>query len=281
MKFRLFVITLVLSCTGLNLFGQSQSEDVQWFTLDDGTRVLYQVQTEVNLIDSGLNRSYQNTIERTLRDQGKAWLGFNIHINRTGKDTFQISMEPISGWPFFAEPPAPREIHSGDRVLLDVMEQPSTGRKIFDAFQVGSSGTAMQPMPSGGHTIAQIPQRELTIQLSRATFGVKGKGVTSFSQSTIVATRVGVTVPGLGRFIFTSRPESGSHMEAVAEGTVLDFIAGANRYRIECSAPIVEPPGAWYLWVKFEPSGSQTSGNPGSAERQLIVEGLGKKPNTR
>ncbi len=274
-----FLLPLLWSCASLRLF--AQSENIQSFTLDNGVRVLYQVQTEVSSIDSGLNQSYQNTIERTLRDQNRAWLGFEIHIDRVGRgDLLRISMEPVSGWPFFAEHPIPREIHSGDRVILDVMEQPSTGLKIFDTFQVGLADTPMQALPSGSHAIAQIPRQSLAMQFNRPRFKTDRGPI--FAHNRVSGNKIAVTVPAIGRFIFTSQPESGFHMEAVAQDMALEFLAGANRYRIDCEGPILDQPGAWYLWVKFEPAAPPTpAGSIKFKEKELTLEVIGEKSNAR
>ena len=259
--------------TSVPLFGQS--ENVQTFTLDNGARVLYQVQAEMSSFDSNLNLSYRNTIERTLRDSGRAWLGFEIHIERTGrKDLFRVSMEPISGWPFFAAPPVPREIHSGDRVMLDVMEQPSTGLKIFDTFQVGEANTPLLPMPEASHAIAQIPKESMNIRLDLPILR-SDKEHPLFAENSASGKVVAMTLSGVGRFIFTSQPTPGFRMEAVAERRELKFLGGSESYQIESHEPILDRQGAWYLWVKFEPAiPSGPAPGPKDKNRRLTLEVL-------
>ena len=41
-------------------------------------------------------------------------------------------------------------------------------------------------------------------------------------------------------------------MEAIAEGNHIMFVEGTSSYSIECSASIMDSPGAWYLWVRRE-----------------------------
>jgi hypothetical protein len=49
-------------------------------------------------------------------------------------------MVPRPGLAFFGQRPIVHEIENGDRILLDVLEEPGTGRKIFDTL-------ASQPVP--------------------------------------------------------------------------------------------------------------------------------------
>jgi len=124
------------------------------FHLDNGALVLYQTFSEITLPDEekafGAASASGNVIRRTMLDENrKPWVAFELHIDRkrgAGPIRFLVSMEPLGGWAFFKQKAAPREIENGDRILMDVLEQPDTGRKIFDMLQVGS-GTPMQIMP--------------------------------------------------------------------------------------------------------------------------------------
>jgi len=82
------------------------------------------------------------------------------------------------------------------------------------------------------------------------------KGLSPFarSEAAITGTQIVVSVPGKGRFIFSSQPEPGFRMEAIADGTRLLFVVGSELYDIQCSAPIVTASGSWYLWVRHEPT---------------------------
>jgi hypothetical protein len=69
-------------------------------------------------------------------------------------------------------------------------------------------------------------------------------------KSTLNQGAVQIQIPGKGSFSFSTRPEPGYRMEAIAEGAVLMFVAGSERYDIQCSGPVLDGPGAWYLRVR-------------------------------
>ena len=66
-------------------------------------------------------------------------------------------------------------------------------------------------------------------------------------------------VPGKGLFSFSAKAKPGYRMEAIAEGNVLMFVEGGDRYDIQCSSAIMDGPGAWYLWVRHDPAVTQST----------------------
>jgi len=199
-----------------------------------------------------------NVIERTMTDgDNKTWLGFQLRIDRIPGDgpiRFNLSMEPLGGWGFFGQKAAPRVIENGDRILLDVLQEPGTGRRLFDSFQVGI-GVDMGVLPPT-KTIPQVPAagsaihlrepRLILHQLKAVTVGSSNSSITGASEALIV--------PGKGRFSFSSHAEPGYRMEAVGEENRLMFVVGNEMYSAECSGPVMDGAGAWYLWVRFEPT---------------------------
>jgi hypothetical protein len=241
-------------CAGGILHAQAMRNDT--FHLDNGAIVLYQTYSQADVTDRarmfGATSAYGNTIRRTMTDgTNRTWLGFALQIMRLPGDPirFRISMGPMVDWGFFGQSAPAREIQNGDRVLLDVLQEPGTGRKIYDTFQVGI-GVDMQMMPMA-KTIPQIPIAGAVIHLQSPNFL---SGTTSLGKngSALNGASISVRVPGKGRFSFSSRPEPEFRMEAIAEGNRLMFVAGNAQYSIECTGPIMDSPGAWYLWVKYE-----------------------------
>jgi hypothetical protein len=249
-----FVMAALCSCAILH--AQAMRNDT--FHLDNGAVVLYQTYSQADVADRarmfGYTSAYGNTIQRTMTDgTNRTWLGFRLQIMRLPGDPirFRISMAPLDNWGFFGQSAPPREIQNGDRVLLDVLQEPGTGRKIYDTFQVGI-GADMQMMPMA-KTIPQIPGAGVVIHLQSPNL-LSGTASLGKNRSLLDGASISVRVPGKGRFHFSSRPEPGLRMEAIAEGNRLMFVAGNAQYSIECSSPIVDSPGAWYLWVRYEPA---------------------------
>jgi hypothetical protein len=228
------------------------------FTLENGALVLYQTYSEIALPDHerafGTASASGNVVRRTMLDEKRqAWLAFELHIERKpgpGPIRFLLSMEPLGGSAFFGQKAAPREIENGDRILMDVLEEPGTGRKIFDTFQVGM-GVPMQIMPLP-RSVPQIPGAGTAIHIQDPRF-MNGLDVFAQTKGSATGPEVAISVPNRGRFIFSSQSEPGFRMEAIVDGARLLFVVGGNMYDVPCSAPVVEPAGSWYLWVRREP----------------------------
>jgi hypothetical protein len=234
------------------------------FHLDNGAQVLYQTYSEFTLADQekafGTLSASGNIIRRTMLDGTRnPWLAFELHIDRkpgSGPIRFLLSMEQIGSSSFFGQKASPREIENGDRILLDVLEEPGTGRKIFDTFQIGI-GIPMQIMPMT-KSVPQVPKSGTVVHLNNPRFM---NGMRVFAQVTgvIASAKVAISVPDRGRFVFSSQPEPGFRMEAVADGTRLAFVVGNDSYEVLCAAPVIAETESSYLWVRQEPMHGQTA----------------------
>jgi hypothetical protein len=105
-------------------------------SLANGAQVEYQTTRLPGEAAHGEVTAKDNVIRRTLTDpSGAPWLGFQIRIERDGT-AFRASFLALPGYPYFEQGPAPRQLRDGDRVLMDVIEQPKSGKKVYDAFRV-------------------------------------------------------------------------------------------------------------------------------------------------
>jgi hypothetical protein len=240
------------------------------FTLESGATVLYQIYSEVPTADGDKTVSKAehtgNRIRRVLlQGDGLPWLGFDVYIRQLPSEArFALSVEPIPGVPFFAQRPASRTLDNADRVFFDVLEQPSTGKRIFDTFQVGTKGTPMQIMPLS-RSVPQPAPAGTVIRLENPRLS-QGADMLGTGRSAETGIRVGIQAVKTGQFLFSSEPAPGYRMEGIAEGNSLRFVVGNKQYDIACSGPILNRPGAWYLWVKAVPGTS-----PGGEELRVFV----------
>jgi len=245
-----FLILFICVCAS----AVSQSMNNYAFNLESGATVLYQIYSEVPIADGGKTVSKAehvgNRIRRILLSgDGIPWLGFEVHIRQLpGEARFALNVEPIAGIPFFAQKPATRTLENADRVLLDVLEQPSTGKRVFDTFQVGTKGTPMQIMPLS-RSVPQPAPVGTVIHLENPRL-IEGAETLATSRSTETGIRVGIQASKTGEFLFSSEPAPGYRMEGIAENNSLRFVVGNKQYGVVCTVPIVNRPGAWYLWVK-------------------------------
>jgi hypothetical protein len=246
----------VLLASLLPLAGQTQ--EYHAFRLDNGARIGYQIWNGVESRPGEKSVSQVeesgNMIRRTLLNRdGTPWLGFEVHIDKASSADFLVWFAPAAGFPYFAQNPLPRHIRDGDRVMLDVLEQPGTGKKVFDLFQV-SVNAQHTPIPLPMDSIPSVIPPGTSLRLSHPSLTLGGVHVPS-AQATAVssASQLSVDVPRVGRFSFSSAPLPGYLLDAVAENGGIE-VAGDDHYRVECDAAVVDKPGSWFLWVRFEPS---------------------------
>jgi hypothetical protein len=261
------MMRVLLAVLCLALPARAAEEMNYSFRLGNGALVLYQTFSQVRLSNKekafGTASASGNIIRRAMLDENhEPWIAFELHIDRKpgpGPIRFLLSMEPMGGWGFFGGKPAPREIENGDRILLDVLEEPGTGRKIYDTFQVGID-VPMQIMPLA-HDVPQVPAAGTRLHITNPRF-MHGLDVAAKCEGTVHGTLVALSVPEKGRFLFSSGPAPGFRMEAIVDGARLMFVVGNELYDVFTADPIVAP-GSWYLWVRRE-------GAPGTASEPTL-----------
>ena len=243
------------------------SEEMNYsFHLANGALVLYQTYSQVRISDRvrafGSASASGNVIHRMMADESRnPWIAFDLHIDRKpgpGPVRFLLSMEPSGGAAFFSGKPVAREIENGDRVLLDVLEEPGTGRKIYDTFQVGID-VPMQIMPLP-HDVPRVPVPGTRFHITNPRF-MRGLDVAAKTEGTVAGTRLAIDVPDKGRFLFSSEPAPGFRMEAIADNDRLMFVVGSDLFDMFTADPIVGP-GSWYLWVRREDPRQSTVSEP-------------------
>ncbi len=264
---KLSAANILVAALGMCAILRAQGTLNSTLRLNNGATVFYQTysQSDPDSNDPkkafGTVRATGNTIERTMTDgTNRTWLGFRLSLDRLPGDPirFRLSMQPLNGgWGFFGQTAPAREIQNGDRVLLDVLQEPGTGRKIYDTFQVGV-GVNMQFMPyTGSKTVPQVPASGAVIHLSNPEF-LSGAAQLGKSGSAVQGSTVAVVVPGKGRFTFSTKAAPGFRMEGIAQDKVVSFVSGKDTFDIRTAALILDTPGTWYLWVRQETSPAAT-----------------------
>jgi hypothetical protein len=242
--------------------------DFQRFDLPNGATVLYQGWRQYVGAVIRFPRLGQagNAIRRMVTaDNGAILVEFDVQVdvlpNRTG---FRIHFSPVPGTPFFAKAPEPREVQAGDYVLVDVLEQPGTGKRTFDSLKVGYRDTAMTLLPlppEVPHVVASgtaltldrpVMMDERGFPIARASVKVYGK-------------RVHVDAPGHGQYTLSTEPGPGFRLEAMVYGQQsrpsLAFTDGERIFILNASSIILPEKATSLLWVRKE--GGDPPGRPG------------------
>lgn len=244
--------------------------EVDSFELSNGAEVSYQMWGDLETVDGGtfLGRadSSGNVIYRKLDNaDGTPWLGFEVHFDRVESSRFRIWFAPIEGYPFFERAPETRQIRDGDRVLFDVLEQPSTHTKIFDSFQVYLPDRPHADLPLFFvHSLPGIIPKGTLLCLARTRISFSTyEALPMLEDTTALSGRqVDLDLPNGGQISFSSEAGNGYRLEAVAEGTQLRFVTDGDTYSVLSDKPVVPLPGAWLLWVRFAPPANPTVLSP-------------------
>jgi len=218
-------------------------------------------------VSGGLRRRIDDT-------RGRPALAFDVHVDPVDSSTLRLWLSRVPGAPFFAQAPAPRDLHPGDHVMLDVLEQPGTGRKLFDTLCAGFRSTPMRLPLSPPHPPSTIAAGAI-LRLDRARIK-DGDTVIAGSSSTVSGVRVRMAFPNGGEYTVSSEPGPGFRLEAVlyepGAHTVLVFPDGDTLYGVVCASAILDQPGSWLVWVRRDVSPTvapKPAPAPGFPEEQI------------
>jgi hypothetical protein len=253
----LAIVVLLTFSTAPVAFGQEQS--YYEFTLQNAAEISYQVWTNIEIQPQGRLTSTAeasaNIISRTLvSSDGTPWLGFEVHIDRLNDSDFHVWFAAIPGFPFFMEAPTPRQVHDGDRVLLDVLEQPGTGKKVFDTLEIHSKHAPHATLPLPLKSIPGIVAEHTLLRMGHARLAYEGYDALPITQDATVTSgkSVFVEVPSVGRFTLSSEPGPGYLLDAICEGSTVHFVVDDDTYILSLDGPLIAASGAWYVWVHFD-----------------------------
>jgi hypothetical protein len=237
----------------------AQTQEGYWLRLDNGARIAYQVWNgvESRAGDKSISHAQVNghVVRRTLLNQdGSPWLGFEMHVDKTADNDFLIWFGSAAGFPFFAQAPLPRHVHDGDRVMLNVLEQPGTGKKVFDAFQLVANNAEHVMLPWPMDSPPSLLPAGTLLRLSHAAVNMGGvRAAAAQADAVLSGAHIAIDVPHVGRFSLSSAPQEGYFLDALAAGNKIE-VALDTHYQIEADAPVIDQPGSWFLWVRFEPA---------------------------
>ena len=203
----------------------------------------------ITQVGGGLRRKIDDS-------KGRLALAFDVHVVPIDKSTLRLSLTQVPGSPFFAQAPAPRDLRPGDHAMVDVLEQPGTGKKLSDTLCAGFRSTPMRLPMTPPHPPSVIPARAV-LRLDRALIK-DGDTVLAKSSATLSGTRLHVALPNGGEYTLSSEPGPGFRLEAVlyepAAHSVLVFPDGDMLYGVVCASPILDQPGSWLVWVRRDVS---------------------------
>jgi hypothetical protein len=257
------LLGMILCCVVLH------AADYQRFDLPNGATVLYRGwRVPVGpffrfpqVTPSG------NGIRRVVTGDHGTLVAFEVLVDvLESSKGFRIRFAPVPGLPFFGRAPEPREVRAGDFMLVDVLEQPGTGKLMFDLLKVGFRDTPMTllPMPSES---AHVVGNGMILTLDRPELLDEHGHALANSKTKICGKHVEVTAVDSGhtvRFTLSTEPAPGFRLEAIVYAqkprAILAFIDGDRTYYVTGASPILPQSGPALIWVRKEDSLLPSSG---------------------
>jgi hypothetical protein len=214
----------------------------------------------------GPGRGPQDMVNRVVVDRaGKILFAYNLEASRgAAPRSVKIRIEPISpaseatiiksagmgGRPRFTGAHLPtvaavREFPSvqmGQAVTLDILQNPSTGEKIYDVLRpIAGSASVM--------SVESVPTQE-TISLNRITVRVNGKSLPAPS-SVVMGEAVRIDIPRHGAYILAAADPHQADFTRIAraDGKTLTWTTGGDRFEITSAASVLTQAVKGELWV--------------------------------
>lgn len=206
------------------------------------------------IVDDGVHRVWKDA-------EQKVYGGYDVAVlPGSASGTYQVNILPLSltpqqmarrgypeTWTRLALPkyPAIRDVGLGDTVAIDLLVNPSSGKKLVDYLTLVSTKAAVRRP----HDFSAV---EAELLLSDPSVIVNGKLVeaTAAVRAAIKGPAVWLYWHGGGRFIFSLVPDPLSRLKMIGEvsGNVMTIRDGADAVRIECNQPIAPGGGPYYVY---------------------------------
>ena len=208
----------------------------------------------------------QDMVNRVVIDRaGNILFAYNLEASQgAAAGTVKIRIDPISpaseatiiksssmgGRPRFTGAHLPtvaavREfsaVQMGQAVTLDILQNPSTGEKIYDVIRpIAGSAPVM--------SVDSVPARE-TISLNRITVRVNGKSMPTPS-SVIMGEAIRIDIPRHGAYILAAADPRQADFTKIAraDGKTLTWTIGSDRFEITSAANVLTQAEKGELWV--------------------------------
>jgi len=217
-------------------------------TYPDGTNLTIEIaSTGATVLGSynGAVESQGTVWNRVVYDKtGKAIFAYAIDAGRAAvPGTFFVRIKPVDGAyaqklrpggvPTVSSPLQFDGIQSGQSVALDILQNPSTGEKIYDV---------LRPSPAA-------KQGELAFDKFSVT--VNGQAVKELEGAGISGAGVLIYVPGHGAWILSESERAGFRQIGHVEGGRLWFETDGDKVEIQSKGAIVSA-GKTAVWVRHE-----------------------------
>jgi hypothetical protein len=272
------VLALLASVTALGFAQDPRYESAYYasLTLENGIhlmcRTLSETGTGIEEMRFGHISADGNVVHRLLvQPDGVVYFAYDLHVDALPDGRAKLMVTANGRYPFFAKAPDPQIVEGADRVSLDVMRNPSSGRKITDSYRAsknwndfaGISTVEVWPLKSSmmetlmKRDVAD-PNAELRFMSLRILKGGRPLDEVRDHERRcgIIGQVISASLPVKGRFLVTFSPDPKYEFRkiGVVKGSRLNFNWGADQYEWQSSSQIAPAEGEYYVWVAFDPA---------------------------
>lgn len=165
-------------------------------------------------------------------------------------------------------------VEDGDKITLDLLENPATNTKISDVITVMNKTNKSSFVFSSGNSAKSFSMDDVYLKMETPDIFINDKKYTT--NSSIAGNVNWIYVEGKGRFIFSYEPQPRFNFQKIGfvEDNKISFEFGGDRYQIVSKSPILGQGGKWNLWVMYDPTYQPT--NKMSADSPFIFGAAGK-----
>ena len=187
-----------------------------------------------------------------------------------GPDSSSWKQLPRSEW----GPPMPQEIHGGDVLQLNLLQNPTTGQWVADYVTVQEPSVKWAgfnpPTPERQFAFAPGPTRdfkiddvELTLASPRLTVNGKLDDSSARRYDEASGGAVWIYVPKRGRYILSlvPHPDLGFRKAGEVRGSSLSFVVGGDEFKLSTGRRIAPGRAPFSLYVLHEPDWKPTYAN--------------------
>lgn len=201
-----------------------------------------------------------NTVHRYMIDEStKSCFGYDVVVGTPdAAGSYSVAFQPLSqcqrSWEsenlkliVLPKYPAPKTMHDGEQIELDLMESPDGSRKLTDiiAIRMHDSGPPA-PAATAAPRDYTIDDGPVTFDYGGCTFWKDGRRVEQgFGFSSKPGATLWVAIPGHGRYILSLTPHDGF----VKAGAIRDNVVQFEDYEVRFQSPIAGAGKAWNLYV--------------------------------
>jgi len=214
-----------------------------------------------------------NTVHRYMIDESsKSCFGYDVVVGTPDTaGAYSVTFRPLSqcerSWEsqnlkliVLPKYPAPKTMHDGEQIELDLMSSPDGSRKLTDiiAIRMPDSGSAA-PTTTAVPRDYTVDDGPISFDCAGCMFWKNGRKVEGTSFTGKPGATLWIAIPGHGRYVLSLTPHEGFAKAGAVRDNAVQFEDGGQKYEIRFQSAIAGVGKAWNLYVLHDAGYSTTA----------------------